>query len=278
MSPSDLAAYIGAAAWLPQIGLFVYAVIVKPAIRLIPVRQFELGYTVLGPIVNVRGSLIAENKTAVVTKMLLKARHERGRVVDLEWNSFVETFSTLKGAEGDVEVTRDQVATALLINEDVPTEKFIRFFDPQFQAAQRAVYRKFEDHFEHLKKTSPDYGEATLKSKEMQELIGFYRQNFCWEAGLYELEVEIHMLNQKTPSIGRATFEILPSDVERLRANIGVLESLVEGLVSGAPDQSKTSFFWANPLLDTHDIMIKRRLLWSPRARKSALPIRKSGK
>src|SRR5690348_9666774 len=54
MKPEEIAAYIGAAAWLPQIITWLYRGIVRPSVRLVPNQYAEAGFTSLGPIFNLR--------------------------------------------------------------------------------------------------------------------------------------------------------------------------------------------------------------------------------
>ena len=54
MKPEEIAAYIGAAAWLPQIAAWIYRSVIKPKLRVIPNQFAEVGFTTYGPIFNVR--------------------------------------------------------------------------------------------------------------------------------------------------------------------------------------------------------------------------------
>lgn len=49
MSSEEIVAYIGAAAWLPQIGSWIYNYYITPRVAVIPNRSIELGFTVSDP-------------------------------------------------------------------------------------------------------------------------------------------------------------------------------------------------------------------------------------
>jgi len=48
MTPAEIAAYIGAAAWLPQIATLIYRYFVQPVVTIIPDKYAEVGFTSLG--------------------------------------------------------------------------------------------------------------------------------------------------------------------------------------------------------------------------------------
>lgn len=62
LGPAEIAAYIGAAAWAPQIGSWMYGWLVKPRVQILPERMVEVGFTTLGPIFNIRLALSASKK------------------------------------------------------------------------------------------------------------------------------------------------------------------------------------------------------------------------
>jgi hypothetical protein len=41
LGPAEIAAYIGAAAWAPQIGSWMYGWLVKPRVQILPERMVE---------------------------------------------------------------------------------------------------------------------------------------------------------------------------------------------------------------------------------------------
>jgi hypothetical protein len=66
MTAAELAAYIGAAAWLPQIATWVYRWFVRPKITITPDRYGEVGFTSFGPIFNLRMAFASDRKDAII--------------------------------------------------------------------------------------------------------------------------------------------------------------------------------------------------------------------
>ena len=71
-------AICGALAWLPHIGRWVYALLIKPKLRFVPDTKAEVGYSNLGPVVNQNFAIVTELKDALIERILLTLTHEDG--------------------------------------------------------------------------------------------------------------------------------------------------------------------------------------------------------
>lgn len=96
MTPAEIAAYIGAAAWLPQIATWLYRAFVNPKIIIVPDAYAEVGFTSLGPIFNVRLAFDCERKGAVIDGFELHVRHSDGDMRIFRWAGLSETFSEIR--------------------------------------------------------------------------------------------------------------------------------------------------------------------------------------
>ncbi len=54
LNTTDIVAYLGAAAWLPQILNWIFIYFTKPAVTITPDKFASLGYTTFGSIFNLR--------------------------------------------------------------------------------------------------------------------------------------------------------------------------------------------------------------------------------
>lgn len=252
----DIAAILGALAWLPQLGQWAYKYATKPQLVLIPVRNFELGFSVYGPMLNLRAALGAERKDATITLATAKLRHERGRNLVLHWTSFTETFSQMREKSGDTtEIEREQAATALRVSTAFLTEKFIRFQDGEFQNRALQLFENIDALKERLEKASTPLGTTVITSKEYTELIGHFRHAFCWEAGKYDFDIELDILGIGKPSVAQLSFILEPAMIDRLRANLELLEAGFRARFSDAETEASGQYFWANPVLDTSRLL-----------------------
>ena len=134
MTPTELAAYIGALAWLPQIWSWIYGKIVKPKLRINCAATGEVGYSTFGPIVNIDVSISTEKRDALIEKISLKVTHEKGEVRTLTWNTLGEVPQDVRSATGEVtnRWTRTQPAIALRVGEYFSADKFVGFREVEY--------------------------------------------------------------------------------------------------------------------------------------------------
>ncbi len=251
----EIAALIGAAAWLPQIGQWVYRFVTKPKVVFVPVRNFEVGFSVYGPMLNMRAALGAERKDATITFVKATLRHERGRTITLHWTSFTETFSQMRDKSGETtEIEREQVATALRISTAVLTEKFIRFQDVEFQHEALKLLDDANGLKDRLTVSDPS-PTGMIASREFDALTGHYRHGFCWEAGNYELLVELRLLGVARPAVAYMNFVLDPRMVDGLRKNLELVEKSFRAELASEPVEPRGEFFWANPMVDTSRVL-----------------------
>ena len=169
MKPEEIAAYIGAAAWLPQIATWLYHKFILPSIRIVPNQYAQVGFTSLGSIFNVQMAFSVENKDIIVDGIDIRIRHEDGESRTLRWAGLAETFSEITDAAGNKQVvSREQAPIAIKIGTISLLEKFVRFQEPRYHEADRPLFQALVAHFNYLKQTSPDnYVAEVLKSKEL---------------------------------------------------------------------------------------------------------------
>jgi len=116
MNAADIAAYIGAAAWLPQIGVWIHGYFVTPRVTVLPGAEAEVGFTSYGPIFNVRMAFSADRKDAIIDGLEVMLKHADGDTRTLRWAGLSETFSEIRDDAGNRQVvSRDESPVALKI-------------------------------------------------------------------------------------------------------------------------------------------------------------------
>lgn len=241
-----VAAYIGAAAWLPQIGRFIYRKYAVARVRILPERSIELGYTSLGPILNVRLAFATDVKDAVLDRVSVELRHEGGDSKSLLWQSYAETFSEITDGTGNRQkVERDQPAIALKLSTSVLSEKFVRFQDANFQDQQRARFNDLQIQHDFLKSSEADYRDKTLASREVYNLIELYRERFWWRPGKYSLVFSVRSPDRTRLQKASYHFALSQSHVDELRANIDNMAPFIRNMVmAGTPDFDPAVLNW----------------------------------
>jgi hypothetical protein len=246
-SSEALAAYIGAAAWLPQIGAVIYRRVIRSRIRILPERQVELGYTTMGPILNIRVAFAAETKDAVLDHVSVLLRHEDGETKQLTWVGYSETFSEITDTSGNRQrVERDQPAIALKLSTVLLTEKLVRFHDTKHQAEQRASFSTVLAQYNYLKANDPEYRTKIIDTRQTFDLLELYKASFWWKPGKYTLTFDIKSPDRAKLRIGEFEFVLAQSDVDALRDNLARIPIYYRNLVmSDVEDYKQEPISWA---------------------------------
>lgn len=251
MQPTEIAAYIGAAAWLPQIITWVYSSLSKPYVTIVPDKFVEVGFTTFGPIFNLRMMLFTDKKHLIVDGLEFIIRHEDGDSHTIRWSGLLETFSEITDDTGNRQVvSKDQTPIAIKIGPDTTTEKFIRFQEQRFHDADRPRTLELVAHFNFLKSTSDkDFVKKTLESKEFSSVIENRENSFWWKPGRYEVEAKLSAIGKFHSPTQKYFFILSDVDVKRLRLNIKTIsEDLTNTVNSNLPDFMPTpiDWYWAN--------------------------------
>lgn len=251
MTPTEIAAYIGAAAWLPQIAAWVYRAVVKPVITIVPDRYAEVGFTSLGPIFNVRMAFASDRKDAIIDGFELLLQHQDGDTRTLRWSGLSETFSEIRDDAGNRQtVSRDQTPIALKIGTASLIEKFVRFQEPRYHEAIRPAFTALVAHFTFVKRSGDaGYVSTLLASKECFGVIDGRRKSFWWKPGRYEVVISLSSPKKLTLSGGRFAFALSAIDVDRLQQNVESLRTDIENVIkSDLPDfeAEPINWNWAN--------------------------------
>jgi hypothetical protein len=180
MSPADLAAYIGAAAWLPQIATWIYRSVAKPKLSVSPASTVSLGYDDSGPAVTLGFSISSERHDAIVESIEVHLRHEQGEERSLLW---VE--------EGDLSAQHLASVTAIKVSTETLTDRRIVFRDVKFGNEIRKRRDDLIGQLNFLAATDIDPFPTVLKSKEAHEARQQFNQNWYWKPGAYRLEIKL---------------------------------------------------------------------------------------
>lgn len=251
MKPEELAAYIGAAAWLPQIASWLYRKFILPSISVIPNQYAEVGFTSLGSIFNVRMAFSVESKDVIVDGIEIIARHEDGESRTLRWAGLAETFSEITDAAGNKQtVSRDETPIAIKIGTMSLLEKFVRFQEPRYHEADRPLTQALIAHFNYLKQTNPDnYVAEVIASRELFSVLEARKKSFWWKPGRYDIEVQLSSPQKFNLTSSGFHFHLTSSDVDLLKKNLMSLDTELKNIVSSnLPDfqAQPLNWSWAN--------------------------------
>jgi hypothetical protein len=247
VKPEEIAAYVGAAAWLPQIIVWLYKAIIKPKLRVVPNQFGEVGFTNYGPIFNVRMAFFVENRDLIIDGIDLLVRHEDGESHEFRWAGLAETFAETTDASGNKQIVgKDQTPIAIKVGTDSLLEKFVRFQEPRFHVADGKTTRELVSHFGFLKQREPDaFVSQVLASKEFFSVVDQRQKWFWWKPGRYQVTLKPSSPQAFNLEGATFAFELTSIEVDSLRKNIPLVQTEISNIInSNVPDSKPEQITW----------------------------------
>ncbi|MDP2914907.1 MAG: hypothetical protein Q8O91_05595 [Candidatus Aminicenantes bacterium] len=222
MNLTDIAAVIGAAAWIPQIIRYFS----RAELKIIPELTIELGYSSLGSIINPTCAFSASKKDALIEKMALEIIRQDGEKHEFLWQALDEKGFEGRSSKGEtVEMRRTQSATALKIGIVGLVDRKILFLDTTIKEKRLALEKALIAKEDILKSAdAPNFPDNVFRSDEFTNLGNHYRDCFYWKEGSYSLNIIAQEATRKDPIIGKYTFSLSRTDKNDLEKNIVIAQ------------------------------------------------------
>ena len=233
MTVAEFAAFVGAAAWIPQIVSWQYRRAETPRVSIIASNLIELGYTRFGPIFNVTLAVAASRKDAIIDRLQVLLRHEDGESHTMLWQGLQETISEVTNLQGDPAVVqRQQPAIALKVPTVPLVDNFARFQESAFH----------------------DHRQEALARKELDGLLEYFR-SACWlRPGRYTATFSIGSPVRVRLQLASYSFALTSQDVEILQGNVDNVREYFVDVLSGFEQSERTPkvipWGWADAALE----------------------------
>lgn len=255
MIRTEIIAYLGATAWLPQIATWFYVWFSKPKISVTPEKTISIGYTRFGPIFNLRLSLDVRKKDALVDFIGVQLTHQNGSKHLFEWAGMTEFFSEVRNERGESQqIQRDVVPIAIKLSTLSLAERFFKFRDSRFIEKSKPIINELDEHAQYLRKINPSFHDEFLSSKAFDNFLKFMREGFWWKAGKYSVIFIIRSPEKINYVRNEYEFELMQDDIDSLEKNLNEFRGDIEYMIkmSDIPDyQGKGAVWnWRNPTLE----------------------------
>lgn len=251
MTTEQAAAYIGAAAWLPQIITWVYRAYVTPQIEVIAGRTVSIGYTRFGPIFNLNLAFSAQRKAALIELLEAELTHERGERHVFQMDGMSETMSDIADASGNkAKISKEQTTLAFKIGTEVLLEKFVRFQEQRFHEALAPLIQTGSDIVKFERSKGGDYYSRLLEQREYHDILAFHRDYFWWKPGRYKVRFSMKSPSRIKVEHSLFTFSLTQIDIDGLRMNMAQFPVEYENVVRGGEDGyefKKVFWNWREP-------------------------------
>lgn len=225
MSFTELAAVVGALAWVPPIFVAVRGWMTTPQVRVITQPLPEIGFTTFGVILNLRVALTVTHKDIVITGIRLKISHESGEQIFLSWRGIVQRMGTMNYPQvGAVPFEKELNVLAMKVSLKDVEERFIRFQNIDFLQHKTELEAITLKTMAHLRQTESFDGPSFLKNQEMGDLYSYIKQSFSWKPGGYRLQVLLESPDAFTVLDDEYVFTLSPLQVQNLANNLRYIE------------------------------------------------------
>ncbi len=225
MDAMNVVAVVGAAAWTPQIIVWIYRFFTKPTLSIYVHEQPEIGYTSLGPIFNIRCALLSKHKDAVLNKFSVILTHDSGASCTLDWAGLSEDLGEIENPMGPpMSVKKTSLPLVVKVLHTGVAQVFVRFLREQFRVNLRKVSVPAIDRFNFLKmsgKLNTEKDIDTLVSEQQfDDVMKVFESEFIWRGGKYTVTFEFGSPNKFKYKRNEYTFELKHEDIEELKKNL----------------------------------------------------------
>ena len=221
MTFTELAAIIGALAWIPPIFVAVRSWMTKPKIRIFTQPSPEIGFTTFGPILNLRVALTVTHKDIVITGIRLSVTHDSGEQTIFSWRGIVQRMGTMNYPQvGAVPFEKESNVLAIKVSLKDVEERFIRFQNLDYLQRKSELDAISIKKLAYLRQSGSLDGPSFLKSQEMADVYSFIRQSFAWKPGGYRLQVQLDSPDAFKVLDDEYFFTLAPLEVQNLSDNL----------------------------------------------------------
>ncbi len=152
MAIQDIAAFVGAAAWLYPLSVLLSKWLTKPKIRLRPTDTIKMGYTTLGPTIYLTCAIMTEKRDAIIERIEIEVKHEDGDSHTFIWKTLDELQYEIRSFTGEGgTIGNSQPATAFTTGAAV-LGKWVKSLPFTLTAAQEKVIKEI---LADMEKTKP---------------------------------------------------------------------------------------------------------------------------
>jgi hypothetical protein len=253
MTAADIVAYIGAAAWLPQLGAWIYNAVSRPKLKLVSAGKIEIGFSMFGPIANATLAVSTERRDALIERITLDVTHEQGERRHLVWRFLNENQQQIRDPQGNISSQyKNNPAVALKVSTLSLAERTVGFHDPAFEDMDRSTTARIAAQFQH---SESQIGNAAaldqlFQSMEFQQAQRAFENFMYWRAGKWEFLFFMQLAGVKKPHTQRFAVTFTDDDVTMLRKNFELLVPYVRATLSANPDERKLiTWYWTYPAI-----------------------------
>lgn len=242
----EIAAVIGAFAWVPTLIKLFRRWFSIPTIRIITQRNIEIGFTSFGPIANLHLAFAVQGRDIVVSNIKMTLEHETHEKRQFSWQGIVQHLGRISNpGTAQIPYDKEQSVLAIKLHERDIDERFIRFQEDLFIANKLPIEEKAAKKLVYLATTQKHIPEDFLESEEIGELSSFIAHSFSWKKGRYAVTFQMYSPQRFRLINNTYSFELNELDIEALEKNKDQMKGELENQIwQGNSDRGKNEIRW----------------------------------
>lgn len=245
----DILAVLGALAWLVPLISWVKNLLLKPKLSIISHKELEIGYTTLGPILNINLAFSVENKEALIKKIDIILRHENNETHQFSWDWFEEQFLQIEIPDqdlGSMPFKKTQKAIAIKVLTDTLIEKKIGFQKEEFKEAYHKLFNSANEIYNNTYQNNTGI-DSFIISKEYNDFLNYFKNSFIWKIGKYSVKIKVYIEHAVKPFEHDLNFQLINLDVKSLETNINTCQKTLKNHYTKEDPNYKEDWKFVNP-------------------------------
>lgn len=209
LNGTEIAAYLGAGAWIPQVASWLYRFFSRPRITIIPDKTAEITFTTSGPIFNVTLYINTDRSNALITSIEAELKHTDSSMHKFECCGMRQPISVKKNVQGEIDQTfLDKDLIAIKLDISSPIEKLFLF--------QEDTFLKYSTN---INKFDRD-GNGLISQENFSSYMKEMRNFFCWKEGMYTLTFSVGSLGKIKLVPHAYQFSLSSNDINNIKENL----------------------------------------------------------
>jgi hypothetical protein len=233
---------VGAAAWIPHLLFMLKKWLTKPVLTIMPSSTCEVGFTQLGPVLNIRMAITADHQSILVDGIEFEVSHDSGATYLFRWHEIANQNSMEIGQKPLIQDQKPAAieAIALKILPDDLKEVLLRCRLKEHMEAHDLWIRAFNKERRRLSNNNKYDPLDFYSTKMVQDMQAFMKSQMIWRSGAYEVRSLVHTRSAAVKDIPLLEFSLSNDDIALLQANHDNLPRYLRNLcVENTPQENQ---------------------------------------
>lgn len=219
----DILAITGSLAWSWPLIQWIIKQTKKAELSLSAHREVEIGYDDEGPYLVLELAFASKNQDIFVDSATLTLTHKNNQTHEFIWSSFQENhiYEDLQDRkEFPIQIQR---AIALNVPQNTLIDKKIQFINDVYLNEIEYLEEQLDEILDNLKKSN-NFSDKVKSSKEYNQLLNYYKDNFFWQVGEYNIELLL-TTNNNLGFVYNYVFKLNSRDIRSLEKNVKLAQA-----------------------------------------------------